>query len=118
MKPNKLTPGANIFWESSRMMLPQHKEQSFEHLGRPERLTKPELTEEEQQEMFEKLKVAKSNTLEVTIKVFGQYEIRYITGIVTGLDQRQRIIKIEADYDWTLIDFHDVIGVELDVGGY
>ena len=27
MNPNKLTPGYNIMWESSRMMLPEHREQ-------------------------------------------------------------------------------------------
>ena len=27
MNPNKLTPGYNVMWESSRMMLPEHREQ-------------------------------------------------------------------------------------------
>ncbi len=29
MNPNKLTPGYNVMWESSRMMPPEHREQSL-----------------------------------------------------------------------------------------
>ena len=34
MNPNKLTPGYNIMWESSRMMLPEHREQLLLKNGR------------------------------------------------------------------------------------
>nr|WP_279402053.1 hypothetical protein [Piscibacillus salipiscarius] len=31
MNPNKLTHGHNLLWESSRMMLPEHKELLQQH---------------------------------------------------------------------------------------
>lgn len=60
-EPNKLTPGFNVMWESSRMIIPQHKEaarsQAREFIKQP----RPELTEEEHQEMFGKLRASKSS---------------------------------------------------------
>lgn len=111
---NKLTPGHNVFWESSRMIIPQHKEAAVRRDRDVVKRTRPELTEEETQEMFGKLAVSKSHTLPVTITVFGAFEDRVITGVVTGLDQRRHIVKIEADYDWQLVDFVDVVRVEID----
>ena len=114
MKPNKLTPGANVMWESSRMIIPQHKEAAIRQAKEVRKQVRPELTEEELQEMFGRLKAAQSNTLEVTITLYGEYENRLLRGIVTGLDPRQRLIKIEHDYDWELIEFENVISVQLD----
>lgn len=96
------------------MMLPQHKERIVEHERSTHKQTKPELTDEERQEMFGKLAASKANTLEVAVTVFGEYENRVITGIVTGLDPRRHLVKIQLVDDWDLIDFADVLKVELD----
>ncbi|MFH5182953.1 YolD-like family protein [Paenibacillus sp. TAB 01] len=114
MKPNKLTPGANVFWESSRIILPQHKGAAIRQAEEARKQSKPELMEEEEQEMFGRLSASKANTLEVTITVYGEYENRQIRGIVTGLEARHRLIKLQAGYDWELIEFKDVIHVDLD----
>ncbi|MFH5185698.1 YolD-like family protein [Paenibacillus sp. TAB 01] len=114
MKPNKLTPGANIMWESSRMIIPQHKEAAIRQARESLKRDRPELTEEELQEMFGRLSASKANTLEVTIIVYGEFENRQLRGIVTGLDPRQRLIKIEHNYDWDLIEFENVLSVQLD----
>lgn len=83
MKPNKLTPGANIMWESSRMIIPQHKEATIRQAQEAQKRERPDLTEEELQEMFGRLSASKANTLEVTITVYGdpetRKEIRYQT---------------------------------------
>ncbi|MFH5181174.1 YolD-like family protein [Paenibacillus sp. TAB 01] len=116
MKPNKLTPGSNMFWESSRMILPQHKEASIHQAKQSVKRFKPEFSEEEMGEMFGRLQVAKANTIEVTITVYGELDDQVITGNVTGLDPRLRLIKIEVEdpkHDWHLVEFSDVIGVEL-----
>lgn len=116
MRPNKITPGFNVMWESSRMMLPEHRERSVFLYGQEDILKKPELTEEEQQEMFGRLKASKANTLEVCIKVFGDFEIQKVTGIVTGLDKY--LVKMEVNNDWQLIKFEDIIGVDIYGEGY
>lgn len=118
MKPNKLTAGANVMWESSRMMLPEHRERSIIQNKQTNRLERPELTEEEQQELFGRLKASMSNTIEVTVTVFGEYEHTKYIGTVSGLDLRQQLVKLEWLGDWKLIDFKDIIGVEFSAERY
>ena len=49
MNPNKLTPGYNVMWESSRMMLPEHRSSCLRK--RKEREFPPELSEEQLNDM-------------------------------------------------------------------
>ncbi|WP_079908294.1 YolD-like family protein [Paenibacillus sp. 32352] len=118
MKPNKLTAGANVMWESSRMMLPEHRERSVFLYGQEDKLKRPELTEEEQQELFGRLKASLSNTIEVTIKVYTEYGYEKYSGVVGGLDPRHKLVKLEWRADWKLIEFRDIVGVDLCVEGY
>ncbi|OXM84279.1 hypothetical protein [Paenibacillus rigui] len=75
--------------------------------------TSPELMDEEREKLFGQLKAAKAHALEVTI-TYGNLKNRQVRGMVTGLDPRLHFVKVEANYDWRLIDFADVIKVELD----
>lgn len=78
---------------------------------------RPELTESEQSELIERLSSSRSNNLSVKITLLGEYEDRRITGIVTGLDPRLHLIKIETTgtkWDWHLIDFANVVEVEFE----
>ncbi|MCU6793045.1 YolD-like family protein [Paenibacillus sp. WQ 127069] len=78
---------------------------------------RPELTEKEQSELFGRLSVSQFNNLSVKITLFGEYEDRRITGIVTGIDPRHQLIKIETTgtkWDWHLIDFANVVEVEFE----
>ncbi|WP_051620400.1 YolD-like family protein [Paenibacillus sp. UNC451MF] len=112
----KLT--GNGLWESSRMMLPEHRERSVQLHKQTDRLAKLELMEEELQELFGRLKSSMSNTLEVTVSVFCEYGRMKYTGIVSGLDPRQQLVKLEWLGDWKLIDFKDIIGVEFSAERY
>jgi hypothetical protein len=108
MKPNKLTQNANLRWERSDIILPDQNDI---------KRRRPELTKEEQQELFVRLSASRSSCVDVTITLFGVYENRHITGTVTGLDPRLHLIKVETTgtyWDWHLIDFADVIGVEFE----
>ncbi|QQK74849.1 YolD-like family protein [Salicibibacter cibarius] len=43
---NKLTPGSNLRWESSRMILPEHREQWLKHQQETRKAKKPMLDEQ------------------------------------------------------------------------
>ncbi|MDO3680657.1 YolD-like family protein [Paenibacillus ehimensis] len=105
----------NGMWESMRMMIPQHRERSVQQQREVAKQVRPELTEEEQQELFGQLRASLSNTLEVEITLFDEYENKKIIGIVTGLDPRHQLAKVQTGQSWELIQFCDVIGVEFDV---
>lgn len=71
------------------------------------------LTEEDQLELFGRLRVFWSNTIEVTITIVGEHENRKIVGVVTGLDTRQGLLKVQKKEGWELIELTDVLSVGL-----
>lgn len=112
MKNNKLTPGGNLVWEGSRMMLPEHKQELIEERVKLKRITKPELTEEEQKEMFVKLRMSIAERLDLTVTIIDEYENSRYTGMITGLDPHQYLVNIKLNHDWKVIDFKNIVGVE------
>jgi catalase (peroxidase I) len=57
---NKLTPGSNLLWESSRMILPEHKERILSHrdeVRRGGRRERPVMDEQEWERINEAIKV-------------------------------------------------------------
>ncbi|MEK3887735.1 YolD-like family protein [Bacillus sp. FSL K6-3431] len=58
MKINKLTPGYNLRWESSRMVLPEHKEQILSHGIDKEKIKRPILDEYQFEEIDEEIHTA------------------------------------------------------------
>ncbi|MFC6231591.1 YolD-like family protein [Paenibacillus allorhizosphaerae] len=94
-------------------MLTDHKQGLIVRIGGLKKILRPELTEEEQHEMYSRLKVSRSEYLQVTITVYGEYGNLQFSGIVTGLDPRLFLVKLQLRYDWKLIEFTDIIGVEL-----
>ncbi|MCP1306461.1 YolD-like family protein [Paenibacillus tyrfis] len=108
----------NGLWESTRMMIPQHRESSILQRKEAKKQVRPEMTEEEQQELFGRLRASLSNTLDVEITLFDEYENKKIVGIVTGLDPQYRLVKVQTGQSWELIQFRDVIRVEFNVERY
>ncbi|UUZ86439.1 hypothetical protein LJK88_25545 [Paenibacillus sp. P26] len=73
---------------------------------------RPERSEEELQAMFERLKESRLKYVKVTITVDGVHGNRQYTGIVTGLDPRLYLVKMQVGHDWMLFEFTDMIEVE------
>ncbi|MFB0841760.1 YolD-like family protein [Paenibacillus oleatilyticus] len=71
------------------------------------------LTDEQQQEIFGRLRASWSNTLKVTVTFYDRHEYRQTTGIVEAMDKRY--IKLELDRGWTLVGLADITGVEFAV---
>lgn len=95
-------------------MLPEHRERSVQLSIQAEKMTRPELTEEEQQELFGRLKASLVNSIEVTVTVYREFGYEKYTGIVGGLDPRHKLVKLDWLGDWKLIEFKDIIDVQLE----
>lgn len=76
-------------------------------------ITTEKLSDEQQREIFGRLRASRSNTLKVTVTFYDGREYRETTGIVAYMDQRY--IKLELDRGWTLVGLADVAGVEFGV---
>ena len=109
---NKLTSGYNLLWESSRMMLPEHKERINGHretLGRKER---PVLDEQEMEELALKVGESLETGRPVTLKLYGEYGDRMVTGVVTKVDPQAGRIRLRTAQGDAQADMRDVIGAE------
>jgi hypothetical protein len=107
----------NGLWESSRMMLPQHKEQSILQLQATEKKTKPELDEQELELVSAALRDSKKKKIAVVLTIFGEYVNRHVSGIVLQVDSRRFRLEMIDPFDgsenWEWIGIDYVLKAEL-----
>jgi hypothetical protein len=98
----------NGLWESSRMILPEHKEELQAWRRRRERRSRPELDEQEKERIDAALNWSLRTRKPVTVRVYDPYEDQIVTGVVERVDRLLR--RIRVDGEWFAIG--DIIGVE------
>lgn len=101
----------NGLWESSRMMLPEHREAILEQNRSLKKKVRPELDEQEQEEIVKAIGVSMMLSEPVTFALFGKYEQRYITGIALKIDKEKRTVKIYSDEGVEWIPIRDIVNV-------
>jgi len=99
---------SNGLWESSRMMLPEHKEQIHAWRRRRERRSRPELDEQEWERIDAALNWSLRTRKPVRIRLYDPYEERVIIGAVERVDRLLR--RVRVDGEWFAIG--DIIGAE------
>lgn len=109
---NKLTPGSNLFWESSRMILPEHKEALVRHreetvMAKPKRPVRDEF---ELKELANRLQDAKEEKYELVLTVWGRPEP--IRGRVVKLDAETKKVHIRSFGSLEKIPFLDILDAE------
>lgn len=114
MKKNKLSPGQNIMWESSRMMLPEHKERIQEHRNQLCTKQKPLLDEQQMQQFSERVLQAVSNNLELTAIIFHPFGNKKITGRVVKVDSQSERIKLANREEMSWITLNDVVDITVE----
>ena len=113
MKHSKLTPGHNLFWESSRMMLPEHREQFLEHRRGLGKACQPILDEQQRATLDQALMTAHHHHLTVCLQFFDPFCTETVRGRIHSLDAYKKRLKIEGESDWRAID--TLIEVELEL---
>ncbi|NBI28340.1 YolD-like family protein [Chengkuizengella marina] len=112
MKENKLTPGSNMMWEASRIMLPEHKELMNYYQKERNRKTKPELAEEEVNIISQQLSDSMLSKSKITVELFRAFgQNAFKTGTVIKFDTQLRQIKLEHEDEYEWIKFHEIVGV-------
>jgi hypothetical protein len=98
MKANKLTVVSNFRWESSRMVLSEHREEILEHNRTVNRKVQPELDEQEIDAFMLLIRDSITHRKVIKISLFDQYEDDLqIIGLVERIDQYRRTIRIEGE---------------------
>jgi hypothetical protein len=112
MKHNKLTPGHNLLWESSRMMLPEHREQFLEYRRSLGQASQPILDEQQRAVLDQALMTAHQHHLTVCLQFFDPIQTETVRGRIYLLDAYKKRLKLEGETDWRAID--TLIEVELE----
>lgn len=105
---NKLSKGSNMMWESSRIIIPEHREAYLEMIKDNKRKERPVLDEQEIEEITIRLTESLYNDRIVTIKIFDPFETIEITGKVIKLNQNELLVD-HGKKTW--IKYNDIVFV-------
>ena len=115
-KVNKLTPGANLLWESSRMMLPEHKEAIARHRRELQRKEKPVLDEQRLIELSHVLSEARQRRLDVRLVCMIRMQSRCSPGGIK-IDPVQRKMRLATAEGEVWISLDDILDARV-AGGH
>jgi hypothetical protein len=104
----------NGLFESSRMMLPEHKEAYNEHRKHLERQTRPQLDDEEAERIFRILAESMRLRAKAALLLFREEGPSAANGVVVNVDPLRRRIRLAQDGDFRWIDVADIIDAALD----
>lgn len=106
VKANKLTRGSNLRWESTRMMLPEHREDIIKHRKELHIQSRPILDDQELQEISSAVYSSFIQRTPISLILYSEYESRTVTGIVLRVDSTEHQIRIEGEW----VKQEDIIG--------
>lgn len=111
-KPSKLTPGHNLLWESSRMMLPEHVAMLHNQRQKQQRKKKPILDMQAIEELEYKLQQLFYQKKEAAVTVFGEYANRVYTGRIEKIEPLTRMIKLVNHDEFIWISFDEILEIQ------
>ena len=102
----------NGLWDSSRMILPQHKTAILRHQAGEDNIKKPQL--DEQQLDWISLKINESYSQEtcVLFEIYNPTEVYIVKGIVRRIDQSLKRIYIENNDEEQWRNIGDIISIQ------
>jgi hypothetical protein len=98
-------------WESSRMMLPEHREAILERNRTLKKREKPELDEQAQEEVVRAIGVSMWLSLPMTFVLYDEIADYELTGVALKIDTSNRMVKLGAEENAIWIKFSDILRV-------
>lgn len=106
--PKRKKLEGNGFWESSRMMLPEHKARLNEWNHEIKAKQKPILYGDELEVIYRKISESFANGVEITLVLFDRFEDTRAVGVVERVDTIKRRVRIDGEW----FNVEDVLAVE------
>lgn len=97
----------NGLWESSRIIIPEHKEAYLRLMQDRQRRGKPELDDQEVQLIEQALIESYNSRTTVTLLVFSPFDDEELSGVVTSINTARREVKLfrgEDDFSWVKLE--------------
>ncbi|SYX84583.1 YolD-like family protein [Paenibacillus alvei] len=101
----------NGLWESSRMMLPEHKESIGHHRHEHGRRPRPVIDEQEWELIGSRLQESMQEQTAITLEMYDPFESCQLTGIVLDVDIQSKRLRLllDGEKQWVRID--DIIAI-------
>ncbi|GIP32982.1 YolD-like family protein [Paenibacillus sp. J2TS4] len=103
----------NGLFESSRMMLPEHKEAYLRLQQNLHKNPRPQLDEQETDRISMLLAESMRFRKEVTLILFGEWDRPELAGVVTKMDQQQKKVRLTQGNDFLWVKIADIIDAVL-----
>jgi len=103
----------NGLWESSRMMLPEHKERYVVHQQRLPAKIRPQLDEQEAERLSRLIAESMQTGRMITLHLFQEIGESASRGIITKIDQQNKALRLAGSNDYSWIKLNDIIDAEL-----
>lgn len=114
-KPNKLSEGYNIMWESSRIMLPEHVEALHELAREEKKQPKPFIDEQEWEEFSQLINEAIHYNKKIIVTKWDDGHFYDVAGYVNNVDFQLKRIRINIDeIDVDFVRFDEIVNVSLE----
>ncbi|MBD8003493.1 YolD-like family protein [Bacillus norwichensis] len=112
MRINKLTPGYNLRWESSRMMLPEHREQLLEERRKQQEFI-PAILDNDQLQEIDRVIVKSIETRQaITITYATKHGPAHFFGWIQKVEIHEGWLKMALNEETLTIPFKRIINVE------
>ncbi|MEF3351577.1 YolD-like family protein [Paenibacillus sp. GYB006] len=99
----------NGLYESSRMILPEHREAYNEYMSKTDMKLKPIIDEQEWQMIGVALSESLRSHVKVTLTLYEPHEFKELTGLVSVINTYRKEIKFHYDDDWEWISFDKIV---------
>lgn len=99
----------NGLFESSRMMLPEHKEAYILHQQNLRKKKRPQIDEQETEHLSQIVAESILDEKEITLVLFGESDETKLTGVITKIDQQQKKVRLTQSNDFVWINVADII---------
>lgn len=97
MKSSKITPGSNLMWEGSRMMLPEHVELLRQHQKDFEKVEKPVIDEQKRAEMDELVCEAMAYARSLVFTYYDNGKLHEVSGKVARYDDQAKVLWVRHE---------------------
>ena len=112
MRMNKLSPGSNMRWESSRMMLPEHVARLRQRKEEQKKVEKHELDDQELIELGYVVMDSLNHELDVRVIYWENGFYKEVYGVVDRVDMQLKYIKLRIDEEFIYIKIDCLKSVE------
>lgn len=110
---NKLSPNSNLLWESSRMMLPEHKALLRQHEVEKVKEEKPDYDEQLLESFAYTIGQAYNKKRAVELTYYEEGHFKAEVGVITSVDFERKVIQLSTESNRAEYNLLSLTSIEL-----